>query len=182
MPRIGFLGNCTYLPNESGIKWFIHEVWPAIKGKLPSAQLRLVGRASEGYLTKLGPDIIGLGWLEDPGEEIASWSVMIVPIKVGSGTRVKVAEGFARKCAVVATVIGAFGYEVSHGEEILLAESAEDFASACLLLLNNSQLRETLAENAHQRFLERWTWDLFEDTVRVVLQRCLTGINPPLAD
>jgi glycosyltransferase involved in cell wall biosynthesis len=181
-PRIGFLGNCTYLPNESGVKWFIHDVWPAIKRQLPNAQLRLVGRASEGDLTKLGPDIIGLGWLEDPGEEIASWSVMIVPIKIGSGTRVKVAEGFARKCAVVATAIGAFGYEVHHGEEILLAESAEDFASACLLLLSNSQLREALAGNAYQRFLERWTWDLFENTVKVVLQRCLAGINSPLTD
>ena len=86
IPRIGFIGNCTFLPNEEGIKWFIRDVWPAIKRKFPTAQLRLVGRGSEGYLTKLGPDIIGMGWLEDPGDEIASWSVMIVPIKVGAGT------------------------------------------------------------------------------------------------
>ena len=177
--RIGFIGNCTFLPNEEGIKWFIRDVWPAIKREFSTAQLRLVGRGSEGYLAKLGPDITGLGWLEDPGDEIASWSVMVVPIKVGAGTRVKVAEGFARKCPVVATTIGAFGYDVGHGEEILLADRAGDFASACLLLLSDSKLGEALSVRAYKRFLERWTWDLFENTVNTVIQECLARSNAP---
>jgi glycosyltransferase involved in cell wall biosynthesis len=181
-PRIGFLGNCSFLPNKEGVKWFIHKVWPTIKRQFPSTQLRLVGRESEGSLTKLGSDIIGLGWLEDPGDEIASWQLMIVPIKVGAGTRLKVAEGFARKCPVVATMIGAFGYDVKHGEEILFAESAEDFSAACLLLLSSSKLREAIAERAHQCFRERWTWDLFENTVKIVVKECLAGINPPLSN
>jgi len=121
----------------------------------------------------LGPDIIGLGWLEDPGDEIASWSAMIVPIKVGGGTRVKVAEGFARRCPVVATTIGAFGYDVENGREILLADRADDFASACILLLRDPEFGEALAERAHKRFLERWTWDSFEGTVGRVVQECL---------
>jgi glycosyltransferase involved in cell wall biosynthesis len=179
-PRIGFIGNCNFAPNEEGVKWFIREVWPAIKRKSPSAQLRLVGRGSEGHLTRLGPDVVGLGWLEDPGEEIASWSAMIVPIKIGAGTRVKVAEGFARKCPVVATAIGVFGYDVHHGEEILLAERADDFASACLQLLSNSKLGEALSERAYQRFLERWTWNLFENTVSTVIQECIARGNPSL--
>jgi polysaccharide biosynthesis protein PslH len=174
-PRIGFIGNCNFLPNKEGIMWFIREVWTVIKRKSPSAELRLIGRGSEGQLEKLGPDITALGWLEDPGEEIASWSVMIVPIKVGAGTRVKVAEGFARKCPVVATAIGAFGYDVHHGEEILLAEHADDFASACLQLLSNFKLGKSLAERAYQRFLERWTWSLFESTVNTVIQECLAA-------
>ena len=127
-------------PMRMGLKWFIRDVWPMIKREFPRAQLRLVGRGSEGYLTKLGPDITGLGWLEDPGDEIASWSAMIVPIKVGAGTRVKVAEGFARRCPVVATTIGAFGYDVENGRELLLADRADDFASACILLLRNPEL------------------------------------------
>lgn len=178
MPRIGFIGNCGFLPNGEGIKWFIRDVWPAIKREFPSAQLRLIGRGSEGYLTKLDPDIIGLGWLEDPSEEIASWSVMIVPIKVGAGTRVKVAEGFARKCPIVATTIGAFGYDVNNGEEILLADRADDFASACLVLLSNSKLGEALSKRAYKRFLEQWTWNLCEDTVNTVVQECLARSIP----
>ena len=161
VPRIGLIGNCTFIPNEDGAKWFIRDVWPIIKREFPRAQLRLVGRGSEGYLTKLGPDIMGLGWLQDPGDEIASWSAMIVPIKVGGGTRVKVAEGFARRCPVVATTIGVFGYDVENGEEVLLADRADDFASASILLLRNPELGEALSERAYQRFQERWTWDSF---------------------
>jgi len=177
LPRIGLIGNCTFKPNEDGAKWFIRDVWPMIKREFPRAQLRLVGRGSEGYLTKLGPDIIGLGWMENPGDEIASWSAMIVPIKVGAGTRVKVAEGFARRCPVVATTIGAFGYDVENGREVLLADRADDFASACIMLLRNPELGKALSERAHKRFLERWTWDSFESTVGTVVQECLASSN-----
>ena len=177
LPRIGLIGNCTFKPNEDGAKWFIRDVWPMIKREFPRAQLRLVGRGSEGYLTRLGPDIIGLGWLEDPSDEIASWSAMIVPIKVGAGTRAKVAEGFARRCPVVATTIGAFGYDVDNGKEILLADRTDDFASACIMLLRNPELGKALSERAHKRFLERWTWDSFESTVGTVVQECLAGNN-----
>lgn len=170
VPRIGFLGNCVFAPNSEGVTWFARDVWPKIKQEFPLAQLRLVGRESHGHLTKLGPDIVGLGWLEDPGPEIASWSAMIVPIKVGSGTRVKVAEGFARGCPIVATTIGAFGYDSNHGKEILLADEADDFAAACILLLKNPELGEALAENAYKRFLEKWQWESFEATVGDVVQ------------
>jgi len=172
-PRIGLIGNCTYAPNEEGIKWFVRDIWPKIKREFPNAELRLVGRGSDGHLTSLGPDIAGLGWLQDPGEEIATWSAMIVPIKVGSGTRVKVAEGFARRCPVVATKLGAFGYEVKNGREVLLADSAEDFASACTQLLRNQEFGKALAQRAYERFLERWRWDSFESTVGKVVHECL---------
>jgi len=152
-------------------------MWPIIKREFPIAQLRLVGRGSEGYLTKLGPDIIGLGWQEDPGDEIASWSAMIVPIKVGAGTRVKVAEGFARKCPIVATTIGAFGYDVENRRKVLLVDRADDFASACILLLKAPELGEALSERAHKRFLEQWTWDSFENTVRRVVKECFVRSN-----
>jgi len=98
---------------------------------------------------------------------------MIVPVKVGSGTRVKMAEGFSRKCPVVATPLGAFGYEVESGREVLLGDSAEDFASACILLLGNPGFRKSLSEAAYKRFLERWTWESFGGTVGAVVQECL---------
>ena len=173
--RIGLIGNCTFTPNEDGVKWFVQDVWPMIKREFPRVQLRLVGRGSEGHLAKLGPDITGLGWLENPGGEIASWSVMIVPIKVGAGTRVKVAEGFARRCPVVATTMGAFGYDVENGRELLLADRADDFALACIKLLRSPELGEALSERAHKRFLERWTWNSFESTVGAALEECLAS-------
>lgn len=177
LPRIGLIGNCTFPPNADGINWFIRDVWPKIKREFSLAQLRLVGRGSEAYSSKLGPDIVGLGWLEDPGDEIASWSAMIVPIKVGAGTRVKVAEGFARRCPVVATTVGMFGYDVENGREFLLADRADDFASACILLLRKPEVGADLSEKAHKRFLEQWTWNSFASTVSTVVQECLARSN-----
>ena len=171
-PRIGFIGNCEFMPNVEGLKWFIRDVWPVIKRQMPHVQLRLVGRGSEAMLTTLDPEVVGLGWLEDPGNEIATWSAMIVPIRVGGGTRVKVAEGFARKCPVVATALGAFGYAVHNGEEILLADRASDFASSCLALLKDPQLGMDISDRAHKQFLKQWTWSSCEQTIGAVLQQC----------
>jgi glycosyltransferase involved in cell wall biosynthesis len=172
-PIIGFIGNCGFWPNENGLKWFIREVWPLIKREVPATQLRIVGAESDRLSTQ-GPDIAGLGWLADPGEEIASWSGMIVPIKMGSGTRVKIADGFARKCPVVSTPFGAFGYDVVSGRELILANTPQEFAAACLHLIRNPALGEELAEQAYARFLECWTWDSFQGTVERAVQDCLS--------
>jgi hypothetical protein len=106
-------------------------------------------------------------------DEIASWSAMIVPIRFGGGTRVKIAEAFARRCPVVTTAVGAFGYDVHDGKEVLLADRPEDFASACVRLLRNPQLGEALSETAHKRFLQEWTWDSFQNNVVAVMDECL---------
>lgn len=173
-PRIGFIGTFEWEPNRDGVEWFLRDVWPAVKRQLPSIQLRVVGR-NTGYLSTLGPSVAGLGWVEDPGEEIATWSAMIVPIRFGAGTRVKMAEGFARKCPIIATTTGAFGFGVRDGEECLLADEACNFASACVRLVRDAVLGKSLAERAHQRFLREWTWDAQEEKVRAVIDECLAG-------
>ena len=178
-PRIGFIGNCTFEPNEGGVKWFVSQVWPRIKREFPCAQFRLVGRGSAGYLTNLGQDITGLGWLEDPGDEIATWSVMVVPIRVGGGTRVKTADGFARRCPIVATSIGAFGYDIENGKQAFVEDSAEEFASACILLLKDPALRKAVSDRAYDYFLARWKWDSFATTVGAAVQECLDRQNRP---
>lgn len=177
-PRIGFIGTFEWMPNRDGMEWFVRDVWPAVKRQLPSIQLRVVGRDT-GYLSTLGASVAGLGWLEDPGQEIATWSAMIVPIRFGAGTRVKMAEGFARKCPIVATTTGAFGFGVRDGEECLLADDSRDFASACVRLVRDPQLGRELAERAHQRFLREWTWDAQEGKVRAVVRECLAAGSRP---
>lgn len=172
-PRIGFIGNFTWSGNSNGIEWFIRRVWPRIKEQVPRLELRLIGRGSDGEVAKLGRDVEGLGFVEDPGPEIASWSAMVVPIKFGGGTRVKTVEGFARRCPIVATSIGAFGYDVRHGEEVMLADSPEDFASCCVSIVRNPELGDALAQRAHNRFLREWAWDSYKDDISRVIEDVL---------
>ena len=158
-PRFGFIGLFDYAPNAEGVRWFITNCWPSIKRQLPTARLRLVGRGSEVVFKDLGEDIDGLGWVEDSDAEIATWTGMVVPLHVGGGTRVKIAEGFSRKCPIVSTRLGAFGYEVEDGHEILLADLPDDFAKACVSLVNDSEMASRIAERAYSSYLEKWTWD-----------------------
>ncbi len=172
-PRIGFIGAFRYPPNVEGIRWFITEVWPQVKRSSPNARLRLVGARAEPALGRLGQDIDVLGWVEDPAEEIATWSFMVVPIRVGGGTRIKVAEGFARRCPVVATSLGAFGYDVRSGEELLLADAPDDFAGCCRALLAEPGLANKLAERAWLKVREKWTWEAMQPRVAETVDLCL---------
>jgi glycosyltransferase involved in cell wall biosynthesis len=180
-PRIGYIGTFNYLPNRAGVEWFIRSVWPRIKREVPTVHLRLVGEGSDRYFSGMGADIEGLGWVSDPSVEIASWSTMIVPLHIGAGTRVKIAEAFSRKCPVVSTSLGAFGYLVPNGEDLLLADNAQDFASACVLLIKNPELGLRISKNAWKKFLKSWAWDAIGASVSKAVEECVNRSNYELS-
>ena len=171
--RIGFIGRFDHLPNSDGIRWFVRECWPAIKRDVPDCRLRLVGEGSEEMSGLAGPDIDRFGWLADAAEEIATWSAMIVPLRLGAGTRIKIAEAFSRKCPVVSTPLGAYGYDVTHGQELLLAGAPDTFAHACVTLLRDEATGSALADRAWRRFLDEWTWDSIAPRVWKTAEDCL---------
>ena len=171
-PRIGFIGIFDYEPNLDGIRWFAERCWPLVKREVPDARLRLVGRHSEGSLKPSGNDIDGLGWVEDSTQEIATWSAMIVPIRFGGGTRGKIAQGFGLKCPVISTSLGAYGYEAVDGRELYLADSAEEFANACIGAIRRPQEAAQVAERAWRKFLDRWTWDAIRPRVHAAAEEC----------
>ena len=158
-PLLGFIGWFRWVPNVDGIRWFLERVWPLVKRDVPDARLRVVGGGSDRDFFKAFPDVDYLGYVDDPSAEIAGWSAMIVPIRIGGGTRIKIAQAFSLRCPVVSTSLGAFGYEVASGREIMLADRADDFAGACVRLIQNEELAREVAENAWEAFLKRWTWD-----------------------
>ena len=94
-------------------------------------------------------------------------------IRRGGGTRIKIAEAFARQCPVVSTAVRAYGYDVVDGEELLRAASPRAFAAACVSLLKNRELRKKLTANAFVKFQERWTWDSIASRVEATVHGCL---------
>lgn len=172
-PRIGFIGLFDHFPNVEGIRWFIEKCWPLIKREIPDARLRLAGPGSDGPLPSLGPDIDGLGWVANPAEEIKTWSLMAIPIRVGAGSRVKIAHGFSQKCPIVSTSLGAYGYPVQSGREMYLADSAEAFSTACIAAIRKPEEAAQMAERGWSEFLERWTWDAITPSVWAAAEECL---------
>jgi glycosyltransferase involved in cell wall biosynthesis len=173
-PRIGFIGRLVYGPNRTGIEWFIEQVWPLVKDRIPGVRLRLVGTGSEEMQFHENSDIDALGYVEETSREIASWSAMIVPIFVGAGTRIKIAEAFSRRCPVVSTTLGAYGYDVQHEREIMLADSADRFAESCVRLVQEAALAESICEAAWHRFKAEWTWEASENAVVSVVTEYLS--------
>jgi glycosyltransferase involved in cell wall biosynthesis len=172
-PRIGFIGLIDFFPNRDGIHWFVSQCWPRIKRQVPDARLRLVGKDSDGFLDQFGPDIDRLGWVANASDEIKTWSVMVVPIRVGAGTRIKIAHGFSERCPIVSTSLGAYGYELVDGREVYLADSAETFSNACIKAIREPDKAAQMAQRGWRQFLEKWTWDSVRPLVWAAAEDCL---------
>jgi polysaccharide biosynthesis protein PslH len=172
-PRLGFIGVFTHPPNLEGIRWFMRHCWPRIKREIPNVRLRLVGRSSDGPLKPDDPDVDGLGFVADPSAEIATWSAMIVPLRLGSGTRLKVAEALSRKCPLISTRFGALGYSVADGKEAFLADAPEAFANACIRVIREPSQAAAMADRAWCRYLYSWTWDAIAPRVWSAAEHCL---------
>jgi glycosyltransferase involved in cell wall biosynthesis len=172
-PRLGFIGLYSYAPNADGVQWFLRECWPQVRQAVPGIRLRLIGKDTDGPQGPQGPDVDGLGWVADPAAEITTWSAMIIPIRFGGGTRIKIAEAFSRKCPAVSTRLGAFGYEVEDGRQLRLADKPAAFAQACLDLIRDRARARSIAEQAWSDFLARWTWDAIVPRVHEAAASCL---------
>lgn len=181
--RVGFIGTLKYRPNLDGLRWFIEQVWPLVRAKDPDARLRVVGSSADLPVGDPAANIDELGFVEDTAEEISTWSLMIVPILIGGGTRIKIAESFSRRCPVVATRQGAYGYSLTSGNECFLADDPASFASACSALIEDDALGRAMAERAHAMFERELSWDAIEprivNTVNACLKTNLTAFELP---
>ena len=175
-PRLGFIGTFGYAPNVAGVQWFLDHVWPLILKQVPAARLRLSGSHSEKQNWRTQPNVDVLGFVTDAAAEMATWSLSIVPVFVGGGTRIKIAEAFSRKCPLVSTSLGAYGYDVASGRELLLADTPAAFAAGCLAILQNPAQGQTLAENGWHKFNEHWTWDKQAGRIAEIVRR---ATHPP---
>jgi glycosyltransferase involved in cell wall biosynthesis len=162
-----------YFANREGVEWFVEKCWPQITRRIPEARLRLVGRGGDRVFARPARGVDGLGWVDDSAAEIATWSAMIIPLHKGGGTRVKIAESFSRKCPIVSTRIGAYGYDVADGKQLRLADSPEAFAEACIDLALKPSEAERMAERAWADFVEKWSWDAIAPRIWATAQDCL---------
>jgi len=172
-PRIGFIGCFAYVPNCEGVTWFLNKCWPYVKHEVPQARFRLIGRDSEKSPELQRPDVDRLGVLPDPSDEIRTWSAMVVPIRLGAGTRIKIAHGFSEKCPIVSTTLGAHGYGAADGREMYLADSSQAFANACLRIIRQPEEAAKVAHRAWIEFLRNWTWDAIRPRVWAAVEDCL---------
>lgn len=157
--QVVFVGSLDWLPNEGGVKHFVEQVWPLIRRDCPEATFQAVGRNPSHLLTRLssheGVEIVGT--VPDVRPYLAEAAVVVVPLLVGGGTRLKIFEAMAMRKAVVSTSIGAEGLPVRSGTDIEIADNPEEFAAAVTNLLTDSARRVKMAQQAFELVHERFT-------------------------
>ncbi len=156
-----FVGTLDYGPGAIAVQYFCEEILPLIQKGISNFHFYAVGQNPPGYLRKLAErdkHITLTGRVDDIRPYVAKADVFVVPLKSGSGTRLKILDAMAMGIPIVSTSIGAEGLEVCSGEHLLIADTSEAFSSAVLQLLQDDSLRETVRENAFQLVRGKYSW------------------------
>jgi len=153
---IVFTGTMDFRPNVDAVLWFAGRVWPLIRAAVPDVHFTIVGQRPHRRLNALRQDasITLTGWVEDVRPFIADAAVYVAPLRMGGGTRLKLLEAMALAKPVVATSLGAEGYPITDGREVVLADAPVEFAQAVVTLLRSPERGAELGENA-RAFVER---------------------------
>lgn len=181
-PVVVMVGRLAYAPNLDGAYYFVDHVWPKIRQQAPDAQLRLVGRyrrESDVAWLQSQPGVIVVGEVDDLEQELRSAKIAVVPLRYGGGTRIKVLEAFAHGIPVVSTSIGCEGLEAVDGRHLLVADKPQEFAGACVRLLQDAELRRALTAAAHELYTARYAWDVIRPQVAALVSEVARAQGTP---
>jgi glycosyltransferase involved in cell wall biosynthesis len=158
-----FLGSMDWMPNIDAVKWFTREVLPLIRQRRPDSSIAIVGRNPPSDIRRLAEQDAHFhvtGTVPDVRPYLWGSAAAIVPLRIGGGTRLKIYESMAARIPVISTTIGAEGLDVRDGENILIADSAPDFADRCLALLDDAGARARLTNAAWEMIAACYSWEV----------------------
>jgi len=170
-----FPGALTYQANFDAMEFFLRQVFPSVKAKCPGVALRITGRTDGVPVDRLplSEGVTLTGYLDDIRPCVAQSWACVVPLRVGGGTRLKILEAMALGTPVVSTSKGAEGLEVTHGEDILIADTPAEFVDAVLRLLDDRALRVRLATNGRRLVESRYGWEVIGEKLDQLLHRVI---------
>jgi len=172
-----FSAALSYAPNQDAVRFLMSDIYPAVAERMPGAKLRITGRVPETMRWRSGGGVQFTGYVSDIQALVARSAVAVAPIRFGGGTRLKILEALALGTPVVATTKGAEGLEVSHGQNILLADDAAPFAESVLRVMESPDLRARLAAGGRRLVDLRYDWAVVGEQLRALLDRSVR--QPP---
>ena len=172
-PRIVFTGSMDWEPNIDAVEYFCQQLWPGILAHFPEAIFQIVGRNPHSKVRRLALSSVQVtGTVPSVADYLRDATVVVVPLRVGGGTRLKIFEAMAMGKAVVSTSIGAEGLEVESGRDLILADDGATFAESILLLLRDAALRHKY-EQAAVALASQHDWSrivsIFADVLKAAL-------------
>jgi glycosyltransferase involved in cell wall biosynthesis/peptidoglycan/xylan/chitin deacetylase (PgdA/CDA1 family) len=173
-PRLLYVGYFPYRPNAEAARELVREIFPRVRSSLPTATVSLVGRGSERLGRLQAPDVAVVGEVEDLVAHLHGARVLVLPLRAGSGTRLKVVEAMGAGLPVVSTRFGVAGLDVRDGEHVLLGESPTELAAQALRVLEDDPLAHALSRAGRALVERRYDWS--------ILARPLIELHAELAE
>jgi len=166
-----YFGNLEWLPQEEAITFFCRETLPLIHRSVPEARLYIAGRGASPTLRALASDrVVITGFVDDIRDAIARAAVVVLPLRVGAGTKHRVFQTLAMKKALVSSTVGAEGIRLEHGATAMIADAPEEFAEHVVALLRDGELRHRLGENGRRLVEDEYNWGLNYEKLEQIFQ------------
>jgi glycosyltransferase involved in cell wall biosynthesis len=184
LPVVMFVGAMDWEPNVDAMEYFCGQIWPLVLKQHPSAKLRIVGRNPDERVRRLAaPSIEITGRVPSVAEHLREAALVVVPLRIGGGTRLKIYEAMAAGKAVVSTSIGAEGLDVRSGRDIVLADDPATFCDAVTTLLRDENLRGKYEVAAAEQ-AAKYDWpavgrEFAHQLELVTSSRCISVGPPP---
>jgi polysaccharide biosynthesis protein PslH len=154
-----YFGLLSTVPNIDGVLHFVQDIWPRIAETHPGARCKIIGGRPPPSLRALaGPRIELTGFVSDLRPHLAAAATVVVPLRLGGGTRLKIVEAMAMGKAIVSTALGAEGIEAVPGRDILVEDQPAAFAGAVNRLLADPDAAARIGRSARQLAVERYGW------------------------
>jgi glycosyltransferase involved in cell wall biosynthesis len=160
---MGFLGSMDWLPNIDATFHFVQDILPHVRRVLPECRFKIIGRDPPAKIRDLAlknPYIEVTGTVDQVQPHVHDCDVIVVPLKAGGGTRIKIYEAMAMGIPVVSSTIGAEGLAVTDGENILLANTVEEWVAALVKLAENPSIAADIASTARQHVARSYSWSV----------------------
>ena len=154
-----YFGLLSTVPNIDAVIHFVQEIWPRIAAANPEARCKIIGgRPPPSLLALAGPRVELTGFVPDLRPHLAAAAAVVVPLRLGGGTRLKIVEAMAMGKAIVSTTLGAEGIEAVPGRDILIEDQPVAFADAVNRLLAEPSLAARIGQSARRLAVDRYAW------------------------
>lgn len=174
-----FFGLLSYAPNVDGVIYFVQEIWPRIAEAHPEARLKIVGAKPPRSLQNLaGPRVELTGFVPDLRLHLASAAAVVVPLRLGGGTRLKIVEAMAMGKAIVSTTLGAEGIDATPGRDLLIEDQPEAFADAVNTLLGDRERAARIGQSARSLAVQRYSMSGAAVALESFYRRILEAASP----
>ena len=169
-----YFGLLSTVPNIDAVVHFVQEIWPSIAKAHPEARCKIIGgRPPPSLLALAGPRVELTGFVPDLRPHLAGAAVVVVPLRLGGGTRLKIVEAMAMGKAIVSTTLGAEGIEAVPGRDILIEDQPVAFADAVNRLLAEPSVAARVGQSARRVAVERYAWSAAAEALEGFYRRIL---------